>query len=195
MLATMKKHPMLTAMLAIANKPFGDGDPPAAATPPAAAAQEPKTFSAEYVRELREESRAYRLKVQEAEAARKTAEDAVTAAKTDADTRITAAEKAAQDRLLRAELKAAAIKAGITDLDGLKLADTSKLKLGDAGEIEGLDTFMDEFKKAKPYLFTAVGASTSAPGQKPAPKGSEPLDATKLSREEYAKAKAKLIGR
>lgn len=193
MLATMKKTSMLTARLArLAHKPFGEDDAPA--TPPAAA-QEPKTFSPEYVRELREEAKAYRLKVQEAEAAKKAAEDAATAAQTDADTRVTKAEQAAQERLLRAELKTAAVKAGITDLDGLKLADTSKLKLNDAGEIEGLDVFMEDFKKAKPYLFSATGTSTSAPGQKPAPKGNEPLDATKLTKEEYAKAKAKLLGR
>jgi len=193
MLATLKKNAMLTAMLAIAYKSYGEGDPPAAATPPAAP-QEPKSFSAEYVRELREEAKSYRLRVQEAEAAKKAAEDAVTAAKTDAVTRVSAAEKAAQDRLLRAELKAAAIKAGITDLDGLKLADTSKLKLNDVGEIDGLDPFMEEFKKSKPYLFSGTG-STSAPGQKPAPKDNEPLDATKMSKADYEKAKAKLLGR
>ncbi len=193
MLATLKQKTMFTAVLAcIAHKPFGEDDAPA--TPPAAA-QEPKSFSLEYVRELREEAKSYRQKVQEAEAAKKAAEDAAAAAKTDADTRVTKAEQATQERLLRAELKAAAIKSGITDLDGLKLADTSKLKLNDAGEIEGLDTFMDEFKKAKPYLFSAAATSTSAPGQKPAPKNNEPLDATKLSKEDYAKAKAKILGR
>lgn len=187
----MKKNTLFAALAAVVHKPFGDEAPPAAGAP-APAAQEPKTFSAEYVREIREEAKSYRLRAQEAEAAKKAAEDAVTAAKTDADTRITAAEKATQDRLLRAELKAAAVKAGITDLDGLKLADTSKLKLNDAGEIDGLDEFMTSFKEAKPYLFGTTGGNTSPPGSKPPPKGNEPLDATKLTKEEYAKAKAKL---
>jgi hypothetical protein len=190
MLATLKQKVMFAAMLAIAHKPYGEDD-----TPPADPAPEPKSFPPEYVRLLREENKAIRLRAQEAEAAKKAAEDAAAAAKTDADTRVTAAEKAAQDRLLRAELKAAAIKAGITDLDGLKLADTSKLKLNDTGEIEGLDDFMKSFKEAKPYLFSAAGSSSSTPGKKPDPKGNEPLDATKMSPEEYAKAKAKMLAR
>ena len=85
---------------------------------------EPQSFSVDYVRELRAENKGYRLKHQEAEAklakaladlevATKGAEERVTKAATEAQT-------AADQRVIRAELKAAAIKAGMVDLDGLK---------------------------------------------------------------------------
>lgn len=189
MLAT-KKTPLFLAMLAASVcKPY-DETPPAAGAP--AATAEPQSFSLEYVRELRAENKATRLRLQAAEEAKTTAETAAATASTAAEAKVAAANIAASERLLRSELKAAAIKAGITDPDGLKLADTSKLKLNDAGEIEGLDAFMAEFKTAKPYLFGAAGGNTSPPGGKPPPKNNEPVDAAKLSKEDYAKAKAQL---
>ena len=77
----------------------------------------------------------------------------------------------------------------------MKLADTSKLTLNADGEVDGLDDFMKAFKESKPYLFAAAGSSSSPGGKKPDPKGNEPLDATKLPPDEYAKAKAKMLAR
>lgn len=42
--------------------------------------------------------------------------------------------EALQQRLVRAELKAEAVRAGMIDLDGLKLLDISAARLTDAGE-------------------------------------------------------------
>jgi hypothetical protein len=70
-------------------------------------------------------------------------------------------ENAANQRVIRAEMKVIAIKAGMVDLDGLKLIDTSKLKLNDADEVEGADELMAAMKEAKPYLFNERLTSSS----------------------------------
>ena len=150
---------------------------------------EPPTFSAEYVRELREENKGWRLKASEQEGAAKKAKEDADKAISEAATKSTAAEAAAQQRIIRAELKAAALSAGMHDLDGLKLADLSTVKLNpDTGEVEGADALMDGMKKAKPYLFGAASTSstTTAPPATP-PKAKLAKDMTKV---EYDAARA-----
>ncbi|MDB5966474.1 MAG: hypothetical protein JWQ72_2974, partial [Polaromonas sp.] len=134
----------------------GGGNPP----PPAPVPPEPETFSKDYVRELRAENKGWRLKATQLETERDTHKTAAEKAAADAEGKITAAQQAANDRIIRAELKTSALKAGMVDLDGLKLADLTKVKLNAAGEVEGADELMVELKKAKPYLLT--GASTSS---------------------------------
>jgi hypothetical protein len=63
------------------------------------------------------------------------------AAKTVADARVAEAQAVAEQRVIRAKLKAHAVKAGIDDLDGLKLLDTSALKIGDAARCRIADRF------------------------------------------------------
>lgn len=167
----------------------GGGNPPAPA--PAPAPRDPETFSKDYVRELRSESAGYRLKYQESEAKAKTAEEAAAKAATDADTRVKAAQDAADQRIIRAELKAAALKAGMVDLDGLKLADLSGVKLNDTGEVEGAEALMEALKKSKPYLFGAPSSST--PGSPPPPKNPEAKKATEMTDAEYQQARAAAV--
>lgn len=147
--------------------PEATPNPAPVPAPPAASG----TFSAEYVRELRQESAGHRLKAQEAAKAAEEAKAAADKAAKEAEARIKDAETRATERILRAELKAAALKAGMVDLDGLKLADLSKVKLNDAGEVEGADELMAGLKEAKPYLFGATGStsSTDKPPKKPDP--------------------------
>lgn len=154
----------------------------------------PETFSREYVSELRNENKGYRLKAQELEIKAKEAIEAATRAATEADEKVVANTQSANDRILRAELKAAAIKAGMVDLDGLKLADLSKVKLGEDGEVEGADALMASMKESKPYLFGAnstTSQTTPAPNKKP----DEPIDARKLSKDEYEAKKKELTAR
>jgi len=92
--------------------------------------------------------------------------------------------------VIRAELKAAALKAGMVDLDGLKLADLSNVKLNDAGEVEGADTLMEELKKSKPYLFGST-QNSSNPGTPPNPKPPTAKKATEMTPAEYAAERAK----
>lgn len=170
----------------------GGGNPPAPPAP-SPAPPEPTTFSREFVSELRHENGKWRQKSQEEAAKATAAEEAAKKAKEEADAKISAAQTAANDRILRSELKAEAIKAGMVDLDGLKLADLSKVKLNaETGEVEGAAELMVELKKAKPYLFGAAG-STSNPGAQPPKPGDQKLKpATEMTKEEYAAARANI---
>lgn len=132
-------------------------------SPPAPAPkQQPQmqTFSLEYVQELREENKSWRLKFDTVKQELADANTAVAKTKTNADDAIKAAGTAADARILQSELKAHAVKAGLVDLDALKLADLSKVKLNDKGEAEGADVLFTELKTAKPYLFGAANSST-----------------------------------
>ena len=191
------KHSILARMLALAF-PLSflrlNVDPPAPAAPapsPTPAPPEPETFSKEYVRELRGENKGWRLKASELEAARDKAIADAKKATEDAAATVAAANTESQQRLIRAELKAAALKAGMVDLDGLKLADLSTVKLNDAGEVEGAEALFEAMKKAKPYLFGNPGHS-STPGTPPSNTPPAAKHAREMTPEEYAAARAKL---
>jgi len=162
----------------------GGSQPPAAAAAPAAA----QTFSAEYVRELREENKSWRQKHQDATTEAGNHKTAAEKAAKDAEDRITAATTAANERVIRAELKAVALKAGMVDLDGLKLADLSAVKLNDQGEVEGADALIEALKTAKPYLF-GTAQHSSTPATPPAAKPPAAKKATEMTDAEYAAAR------
>jgi hypothetical protein len=96
-------------------------------------------------------------------------------------------------RVIRAELKVIAIKAGMIDMDGLKLIDTSKLKLNDADEIEGADELMAAMKEAKPYLFNERLASSSSGDDPPKAAPQKPKKVSEMTDDER-KADAKKRG-
>lgn len=148
----------------------------------------PETFSKEYVHELREENKGWRQKLADSETARQAAEAAAKKAKDDADASIAAHNSATTERVIRAEMKAAALKAGMIDLDGLKLADLSKIKLKDDGSIEGADELLTALKEAKPYLFGEAKGSSHA-GDPPKPKTPAAKNAKDMTAEEYAVAR------
>lgn len=167
----------------------GGGTPPAGGNPPPKDPDDSReTFSREYVKELREENKGWRLKAQQLEKERDDHKTAAEKAAQDAEGKIKEAHTAAEQRVIRAELKAEALKAGMVDLDGLKLADLSKIKINDAGEVEGAAELMEEFKKAKPYLFGST-QNSSTPGNPPNPKPPVAKKATEMSDEEYAAAR------
>lgn len=158
---------------------------------PAKKAETAETFSKEYVRELRAENKGYRLKYQEAaqkakaeEDARKAAEEALAKAQDEAN-------KKAEQRIIRAELKAEALKLGMIDLDGLSFLDYSSIRFDDKGELKGGAEALAKLKEAKPYLFGEV-SKTSTGHKAPDKKPNEPVDARKLSPQEYAALKASL---
>lgn len=157
---------------------------PAPAPVPKHVDKEPEMFSADYVRELRQENARYRTKAKEledaTEKASKEAAEASTKAKAEADARI-----------IRAELKAAALKAGMVDVDGLKLADLSKVKLTEDGEVEGADELMEALKKAKPYLFGT--GNSSNPDKAPDKKKTETKSVMEMTAAEYADYRKKAI--
>lgn len=161
-----------------------------------------KTFTLEYVQELREENKTWRRKAQEAEKKVTDAEAKATAAEEKAKADIaTATAKAAEEvkaagegantKILQSELRAAATKAGMVDLDGLKLADLSKVKLKEDGTIEGADALFEDMKKGKPYLFGKTGNSSSTT----TPPGSTPPEkklAKDMTPAEYQAARAQI---
>ncbi len=187
------------------NDPGGTGAPatspatpvaPTATVAPVAphAAPEPKTtFSLEYVQELRAENAKYRTNAKEAKDAADAAAAKALEAENAATAKITAAEAAANDRIIRAELKAEAIKAGMVDLDGLKLADLSAIKLDDKGEVVGASELMKALKEAKPYLFGQAQSTTQTQTTPPKKEEPKPFDARTATDEERT-AKAKELG-
>jgi hypothetical protein len=184
-------------------EPGAPGGGPAATPPATPPVQGKETFSREYVQELRQENASYRTraieaerKAQEAADSAKKAQDEAEArvkkASDDADAKVKETHTAAEQRIIRAELKAVAIKEGMVDLDGLKLADLSKITLDDKGEVVGAEDLMKALKESKPYLFKEATStsSTSTPPKKDPPK---PFDARTATPEERA-AKAKELG-
>lgn len=181
--------------------------------------RQPETFSREYVIELRNENKGLRLRAQKAEnernlaveksaaeikaanekvaAAEKAATDAIAAAKTEAEKAsteaIAAAKKETDDRVIRTELRVEATKAGMHDLDGLKLVDASALKIKDDGTVEGVADLMTKLKTDKPYLFGTSRGTTNT-DNKPPPKPGQPKNAKDLSPEEYAAALKQIDG-
>lgn len=162
---------------------------------------QPQTFSADYVRELRAENKGLRLKngelqgridgleKEKTDAVAKAVEDAVTKAKADT---LAEASTEADKRVLLAELKGEALKAGLVDLDQLKLLDLSSVKLAN-GKLEGADALFTGLKESKPYLFGQPPSSSSStqtppPATPPAQKNAKDMDSA-----EYAKARADML--
>ena len=78
---------------------------------------------------------------------------------------LTDLQRHTETRLVRAELKAEAVRAGMIDLDGLRLVDLPSLKLNERGEVEGAAAVMQDLRKNKPWLFGTVGAVFLQPVQ------------------------------
>ena len=73
------------------------------------------------------------------------------------------AQAEAQTRIIRAELKA-----GMVDLDGLKLIDAETLRVNERGEVEDAPAVLAKLKREKPWLFGG-GKSSSAAASVPRP--------------------------
>jgi hypothetical protein len=162
----------------------------------------------DHARDLRAETRASRLKADEESQLRLAAEAALKAANNDTEAKIEAAKVAAKaeadakatadtaviqtnadQRIIRAELRTFAIKAGMVDLDGLKLADLSTVKL-EGDDVNGAEEVIAALKEAKPYLFGKPGSGTSDPAKPPPKPGDDkPKAARDMTKEEYAAAK------
>ena len=95
-------------------------------------------------------------------------------------------------RLLQAELRAEAARAGMVDLDGVKMVDLAKVVLDEAGGLRDGVGVMAALRAAKPYLF---GRSSSSAA--PLPKAEPPKvrTAMEMSVEEWRAARAELLRR
>jgi hypothetical protein len=174
---------------------------PAAKDPPVADDPTPgrEQFSREYVTELRQENKGWRLKSDEerkkrqdaetaAEQARNEAATAKTAADAGAEEKAKAAETRANERIVRAELRTLAIGAGMIDLDGLKLADLKDVTM-DGDDVKGGAELIEKLKVDKPYLFGTPKGTSDTTKPPPAPGKDKPKTAREMNREEYEAAK------
>ena len=100
----------------------------------------------------------------------------------------------AEARLVRAELKVEALRAGMIDLDGLKLLDLSEVRLNGQGEVADGGAVLAKLKRAKPWLFGGP-ASSSVAANPPRPEPPRTRHANELSHEEWLAARAALIRR
>ncbi|MDR3525379.1 MAG: hypothetical protein P4L66_14910 [Acetobacteraceae bacterium] len=98
-----------------------------------------------------------------------------------------------QSRLTQAELKLHAVRAGMIDLDGLKLVDPGRVRLTDKGEIDGADRLMADLRREKPWLFHH--ATTSTPGAAPPSTPPSAKSAQQMSHAEWQAARTALLKR
>jgi len=111
----------------------------------------------------------------------------------DLERRLNELEASTNARLVRAELKAVAVRAGMVDLDGLKLIDVDKLTLDDDGSVKGAGEVMRDLRRAKPWLFG--GASTSSSSPAPPVQPTRPRLATEMSYDEWQAARTEMLRR
>jgi hypothetical protein len=102
-------------------------------------------------------------------------------------------EQAARARLIQSELKAEAVRAGMVDLDGLKLIDSGSVVIDDDGNVVGASTTMTKLRRDKPWLFQQASSSSVAHAPQVAP--AKPRMATDMTLEEWRLARAELIRR
>jgi len=93
-------------------------------------------------------------------------------------------------RLVAANLRTEAVRAGMVDLDGLKLVDLSSVTLDPNDKIVDGRKLMDDLRRHKPWLFGA--ASSSSPAVAPASQPVRQKTALEMTDEEYAAARAAL---
>ena len=103
------------------------------------------------------------------------------------------AVRTAEQRVIRAELKSEALRAGMVDLDGIKLVETDALALDDKGEVAGAAQLMVQLKRSKPWLFG--GFSTSSGAKAPSAQPPQQKLATEMSHDEWRCARADLLKR
>lgn len=105
--------------------------------------------------------------------------------------RLAETQKDARSRLIRAELKVEAVRAGMVDLDGLKLFDLGDVQLNADGEIGNAAHRMTQFRRAKPWLFG--GTSSSSPANAPPAQPPRQKLATEMTDAEYRIARAAFL--
>ncbi|OYV32070.1 MAG: hypothetical protein B7Z81_13355 [Acidocella sp. 20-61-6] len=100
----------------------------------------------------------------------------------------------AEVRLIQAELKAEAVRAGMIDLDGLKLLNVDDIRLSETGELVEAEKLFSKLKRTKPWLFSQ-SSSSSVAANPPLPEAPRALHANDLSHEEWISARAALVRR
>jgi hypothetical protein len=92
-----------------------------------------------------------------------------------------------QSRLVVANLRTEAVRAGMVDLDGLRLIDISSVRLGNDDKIIGGRKLMDDLRRTKPWLFGVTSSSSAAVA--PTSQPVRQKTALEMTDEEYAAAR------
>ncbi len=105
----------------------------------------------------------------------------------------TAQVSALRARLVQAELRTAAARAGMVDLDGVKLVDAAGLSVNEAGELELAGAIMVKLRQEKPWLFGRVSSSSLAAAPRAVPPKAK--TAMEMTVDEWRIARAELLRR
>lgn len=98
-----------------------------------------------------------------------------------------------QLRLVMANLRTEAVRAGMVDLDGLKLINVSEASLDVNDAVVDGPKIMEDLRRQKPWLFGA--SSSSSVAAVPLSKSVRQKTALEMTDEEYASARALLTKR
>jgi len=101
--------------------------------------------------------------------------------------------KIVNKRYVRSELKAAALKAGLVDIDALKMFDISSLEIDSAGDVVGIPELIDEMKESKSYIFNQQAKDTTSDKKTPGDAAPSSKNAMDMTDDEYA-VEAKKMG-
>ena len=155
-------------------------------------ADPPKTYDEAYVKKLRDEAAGHRTKAKDLEqklagASQDTMAKVLKALGLEPDpnknyeNQLAEAKKKAQEaeeranqRLIKAEVKVISSQLGIIDPDAaLALMDKGKIKVNDAGDVEGAKEALEALLKEKPYLKGQPGNTQLGGGSNPAGGGNK----------------------
>lgn len=182
--------------------------PPAPPPPPRATGQTDAERIAQLdrmVADTRAEAAANRVEARSAREAQAAAQTELATLRTQADDRVRQTQEAGnvelqatRARLIDAELKAAAVSAGLVDVDLLPLIPRGAIKFGPDGAIQGIVEALADFKGKKPDYFRAQQApppppprQTGSPNPPPNPNPNPPLTSVAtLAPKDYREAKA-----
>ena len=97
----------------------------------------------------------------------------------------------ANQRLVQAELKSHAIRAGIIDIDCLKMVDCAGIALDEHGNMPQAEAVLAQLRQDKPWAFRQQNSSHPAPP--PAPEPPQQKTAREMSHQEWRLAREHLI--
>ena len=97
----------------------------------------------------------------------------------------------ARQKVMQADLKVAAIRAGMIDLDGIKLLDMASVGVTEDGRVSDAIGLMKGLKNTKPWLFGQ--ATTSSPVSAPPSSPPRQKMALEMSDAEYQAARALIL--
>jgi hypothetical protein len=99
----------------------------------------------------------------------------------------------ARHQIMLADLTVAAVRAGMIDLDGIRLLDLTSVPKKDDGRVADPAGLMADLKRAKPWLFGS-GSTSSVTDVPPSTPPRQKL-ATEMSDEEYRAARTLILKR